>query len=293
MKKSKAKVSPKIPVVSTPPSGSALGWTFWSTAAGCWRAFFFRYILTFIPAATQEHFVLGTVYHALHEGLTEAEICSWGDVWEKALPEAKHLYTARLEKGPPLPKCDAVERTIDVPGLAMTTKPDREERTFGNKPMPRDFKTSGWYGKWDDHFWHVNGQIIGQMLGTGSETARLDLIHKRTGETKIIDVKLTEEKAAALSSMIHDLEQQLRARLGTLQDFGPALNSADVNEAFPPNTTNCVTKYGPCPFYARCWGEKSDPARLMFKESKNFSWAKKLDVLPMAKELSKRAMGVL
>lgn len=232
--------------------------------------------MTLLPFIEPEYFAIGSIYHALHEGISEADIASWGEQWQKLLPEGKRLYEARL-KGPPLPVADAVERTIDVPGIPMTSKPDREEKTFGGRPRPRDFKTSGWFGAHDDKFWDVNGQIIGQMLGTNSQSAVLDLVHKRTGETKIITVDLTQDKTDALLAMISDLAFNMHSRVEMLADIifsgsGQDVPKATIDKAFPPRLSSCVSKYGPCPYYARCWAKAGDPEKYMYKETGKRPW---------------------
>jgi hypothetical protein len=277
LKKSKTKAkATRVADARLPPTGTPRGWSFWETAASCWRRWFYRYVLTLMPFVEPEYFAVGSIYHALHEGIDEATIAGWGEQWARLLPEGKRLYEARL-KGPPLPKATAVEQTLDVPGLPMTSKPDREEMTFGGRPRPRDFKTSGWFGEHDDKFWAVNGQIIGQMLATHSQKASLDLVHKRSGETKLLEVELTEAKSDALIAMITDLNLQLESRMVGLAQSAKAKGldlqpKRLVDIHFPPKLSSCVTKYGPCPYYARCWAAPADPAKYMYKESNSRPW---------------------
>lgn len=255
-----------------------------------------------LPFIEPEYFALGSIYHALHEGITEAEIASWGENWQKLLPEGKRLYEARL-RGPPLPNATAVEQTLEVPGLPMTSKPDREEKTFGGRPMPRDFKTSGWFGEHDDKFWAVNGQIIGQMLATASERAQLDLIHKRTGETRLLEVQMTPEKKDALVAMIGDLDAQLRLRMADLHENLNAATATGavrpitlVNHHFPPRLSSCVTKYGPCPYYARCWSKGEAPEKYMYKETGKRDWLSvgaTKEFAAQVKKVAKLAKGAL
>lgn len=252
--------------LAEPQGATLVGWSFWSLALQCWHAFALRYLMGLQPAVQADYFSLGAAYHALLEGRSHEEISRWGIAFLEALPEAQRLYEARLKDGPKLPPAKEIEKTHHLRDIPMTSRPDREEpgsgieqdKSFATNPFlqpsaptensVRDYKTAAFFGKDDQAFWDVNGEIIGEMLAGGVQHATVDVINKSNGETKIVEVKLTPVKAAALKALILDLEAQLRARLkGAASKNGGALQNF-------PRSLQCIGKYGKCKYYDFCWG---------------------------------------
>lgn len=205
------------------------------------------------------HFALGTVYHALLEGLPEEHIVAWGTEYEAQLGAARGLYAARLKKGPPMGEALHKERTLPVPGIPMTSKPDREEETVG----VREFKTSGWHGKYDAEGWAVHGGMLGELLASGQGVGVVDVIDKSTGRTLLYPVEMTPKKKEGLFRLIEDLSEQLHWRLRSA--------SKDVQRAFPRDLRHCVTRFGPCEYYARCWSSEMDS--MVFRRGPVSKWA--------------------
>ena len=264
------------------PGGTLVGWSFWSLALQCWHAWALRYILGLHPAVAIDYLSLGATYHALLEGRQPVEIARWGAAFEKALPEAQRLYKARITKGPKLPAATEIEKTRKLRDIPMTSRPDREEpgtkkagpRDFAHNPflLPtqptedsiRDYKTAAFFGQDDQAFWDVNGEIIGEMLAGGVRHAIVDILNKKTLETKIVEVQLTPVKAAALRALILDLEAQLRARLRSA-----TMKSGSALASFP-RSLQCIGKYGKCRYYEHCWGGKIN--RLAFSRTEPKPW---------------------
>jgi hypothetical protein len=67
--------------------------------------------------------------------------------------------------------------------------------------------------------------------------------------------------------MVTDFWQELRTRLMLAAD-----TQERVMVQFPQNLTGCVGKYGPCEYYARCWGKP--PESLLYTETGLGRWAK-------------------
>lgn len=270
------------PRVSTPsgahkqaPGGTPRGWSFYSTAHRCWRLWCLRYIIGLTPLRADEYFTFGSTYHALHEGVDEKTIASWGPDFVEALPAAKELYSRRIDstKNPPLPPALAKEQTyaIPVPGaMSITTKPDQEEAELGNdgKPtgqrIPRDYKTAGFFSKNDSEYWAVSGQIIAEMIATGASEGVVDIIHKGTerkdgkesdsfGKVQQLQVLMTEDKRRSFFELIRDLSEQIDQRLSRAASAVKNGDGAREVASYFPRCHECVGHYGLCPYYDRCW----------------------------------------
>lgn len=212
------------------------------------------------------HFVLGSTYHALLEGVPETAISKWGPEYAEALPEARRLHDARLTKGPVMGPALHKERILDVPGAPMTSKPDREEAQVGL----REFKTSGFHGKYEKEGWDVHGGTLGELMATGLTHGVVDVVDKNDGKTRLYPVELTARKKRSMQGMIRDLRNQLTERLNAL------VRGNAPSEAFPRNHVNCVTRFGPCDYYGRCWGTRLD--QLVYKTKPVTPWWKKLGI---------------
>lgn len=248
-----AATEPRRGTTTEPPTGSPLGWTFWSYTT-CWFRWAQRYILG-LHGPKKSHFALGSVYHALLEGVPEETIISWGVEFESQLSDAKRLYRARLDRGPPMGEPLYLERTLGVPNIPMTSKPDREEKTVG----VREFKTSGWHGRYDAEGWAIHGGMLGELIASGRDKGVVDVIDKSNGSTTIYPVEVTPRKKLALESLIRSLARELRARLTLVVTRGaPPRPLSQLHEAFPRDLRHCVTRFGPCEYYARCWGSVLD-----------------------------------
>lgn len=246
--------------------------------------FLLRYILGFTPLRADEYFTFGSVYHALHEGVDEKTIASWGPNYAEALPAAKALYERRVDvtKNPPLPPALAKERTyfIPVPGaMGISTKPDREEADLGSngkptgKVAPRDFKTALMFHKYDSEYWNVSGQIVAEMVATDANEAVVDIIHKGKdgdpmsdsfGKVNQLQVVMSDDKRRALFDLVRDLSEQIDMRL---QRAAGAVAQGDTPEqvaSYFPKSMECVGQYGLCPYYDRCWTYGA--ARYLYRE---------------------------
>jgi hypothetical protein len=239
---------------SAPPQessgGSPRGWSFISTALACWRRWYFKYVIGLYPAKPEEALRLGAAFHVFMEGKSPAEAArDYPDQFD----QAKALAERRMA-GPPLPPATHVEQEFVIFGGAMTSKPDRIE-LHGNKPVVRDFKTASFFSEHDEVAWNADGGILGECIAAQTDTALVDITSKnatRPPFVKIVTVKLTDAKRAALERTVEDFWEQAEARVKALaakKDF-----EAGVDEAFPRQLSSCVGKYGPCPYYARCWG---------------------------------------
>lgn len=262
------------PASSQPTRGTKLGWTFWSAAAKCWRYWALKYLVG-ITLPPRKELVRGTVYHALHEGVEAKTIMGWGPAYAEALPEAQELFDKRINDGPPLPVPISVEVERRVLGASMTSRPDREEVPGWEEGETgvvretagiRDFKTTSYESKHADLEWAVSGTIIGQLVATKNSLGTVDVMNVKTGKTKLYEVRLDAAKESALRGMIGDLEESLVDRLGR------AAKGVDADSTFPANLTQCVGKYGPCDFYAHCWGSKLDKLKYQWR-APSLEWA--------------------
>ncbi|MDE2022387.1 MAG: hypothetical protein KGI71_05765, partial [Patescibacteria group bacterium] len=261
--------------------GTPRGWTLISSEE-CARRLFLRYVIGLYKAEPQDHFSVGSSYHAFMEGKSAAEVEKvFG---KKHATEGARLANIRRTQGAPLAQATAVEKQSTILGGLMTSKPDREELVNG-KRVVRDFKTAMMLSSRvdgvdkDERYWNVNGGIIGECLAADTDTALVDIVRKTPGSpsTKLVVVKVDRRKAEALKAHAAEFWRQLEERLGELagkdrviakwvlkQMDEKALREARelLNATFPPSLTACVGKYE-CDYYDRCFG--SPPASLMFK----------------------------
>ena len=242
------------------PGGTPVGWSFWNTTLTCWRMWFLKYVEGLYPLETAKELLLGSAYHGFLEGYTAAEIAAKGPEYAAVVSEAQRLYIARMAPtAPPLPKdVVSVEKMEMVPGIPMSSKPDRIEKAQSGNQV-REFKTANTFRETDAQSWAVSGEVIGEMMASGTESAVVDIISKRDGRVRQIEVRLTPEKKSALIGLVMDLREQVALRM---KAWGKGLASEDLDRVFPRNLSNCGYQYGRvCPYYERCWS-KSGGAHL-------------------------------
>jgi hypothetical protein len=232
--------------------GSPRGWTFISNAK-CWRRWAWRYLIGFLPANVKVYFDLGSAYHALMEGQSQGTVqAAYGHVFE----EAQELAYTRQD-GPPLGHATAVEQEYAIFGGKMTSKPDREETESKDGKGPatrmRDFKSAMRFSDYDEEAWNVDGGIVGELIAAGVEKGIVDIVLKYVAakRVKLVPVTLTKAKADALEALVDDFWETLERRVRKAAGG----SAKDAPRAFPPNLSECVGKYGPCDYYARCWGK--------------------------------------
>jgi hypothetical protein len=266
------------PTTSAPTGGSPRGWSFIGSAK-CWRRWALKHLVGVRPATTKDYFALGSAYHALMEGQTDATVrAAYPDQYE----QAKELHQTRMKKGPPLGKALAVEAEHAIFGGLMTSKPDREEQG-----LIRDYKTAMMFSDNDDAAWNVDPGILGECVAANVERASVDIISKRVDASKrvkLVEVTLTETKRHALEVLVNDFWEQVEYRVKKAAGKDPKLAA----NAFPMNLGDCVGKYGQCEFYARCHGRP--PESLLYKvaEEPPRTWltGRKDSPLPMPGGLS-------
>lgn len=258
----KAEAANDLPYVG----GSARGWTFISTGLRCWWAFLLRYIVGVVESVRPPYFDVGSVMHAHHEGIPREKIAE--EFQEPAVfAEGTKLYELRIKSGPPLPKAKAVEQTVPIFDGLMTSKPDRVEG-YGI----RDFKSALYFSKNDQASWQVDGGIIGEAVAADVKVAIVDITSKSAARSeedgkvpsspvKIVTVTVKDAHRKALERLVHtfwtQLESKMKAAKLTKPSRGMPAPQA-LEELFPRNLLGCVGKYGPCPYYARCWGIPPD-----------------------------------
>lgn len=279
----KAEASNDIPYVG----GSARGWTFISTGLICWWRFLLRYIVGIVENVRPPYFDVGSVMHALHEGIPREKLAE--EFQEPAVfAEGEKLYDLRKRAGPPLPKAVAVEETFAIFGGLMTSKPDRIEE-FGI----RDFKSSLFFSKNDQAAWTVDGGIIGEAIAGDMNVAIVDITSKSAARSeedgkvpsspvKIVTVTVKDTHRKALERLVHNFWTQLEHKLVETQN----VKERTLEEIFPRNLLGCVGKYGPCPYYARCWG--IPPDSLMYTKAHGTDrWAATASLTLTAKMLQR------
>lgn len=248
----------------SPEGGSPRGWTFISTAYQCWRRWMYQYLLGFVPVGSIQVRVdpkrLGSAYHALLEGKGKEWVFKR---YPNEVETALALYTDRMKNGPPLPLAENVEATVRIFDGKMTSKPDRIEKGVDGKPTMRDYKTAFAFSEYDEAMWNVDGGIIGEMVAAGAADGWVDIQRKfeRDGgkNTKIVRVELTYAKVQALETMVVNFWAELAMRLEWVA------KKKDDN-FFPKNLLGCVGKYGPCPYYNRCWA-RGTAESLMYRDT--------------------------
>ena len=146
----------------------------------------------------------------------------------------------------------------------MTSKPDREE-----PGLIRDYKTAFGFKETDEQRWNVAGGIIGEAIAGKTSVALVDIISKREGKAehgatekpvKVITVKVTPTKSEALEEHVNELWEQLEARI---KKAAKAKSGPAAERAFPRQLNRCVGEYGPCDYYAHCWGKP--PESLLYR----------------------------
>lgn len=266
------------------PGPTEAGWSFYSCALTCWRKWFLQYYEGWQPVLTEQYFVLGAVYHALHEGVPKLEIAAWGEQYRDALPEAEALYAARLSaSAPPLPH-DELGREVECEafGGLFTSRPDRIEQDADGKAV-RDYKTAATFRDSDGEKWAVDGEIIGEMVASKIPRAVVDIIRKgEKGNTvRQIGVVLTPKKEAALKHIVMDTQRQVLERVERLEreweNPKGLLSRNDIAEReFPRSLPHCVHGNELCRFYNLCWGEGA--TQFLYRRKPNLAWRKRLGV---------------
>lgn len=247
------------------PTGTPRGWSFFAITERCWREFLLKFIIGLYPISTKEPLVLGTIYHALLDDWAPEAIASWGPEYAALLEWGQKLYAARL-KGPPLPKATASEKQHTLP-FGMTSKPDREEKHFGGKPIIRDFKSTAFFSDNDAKSWATNGGIIGEAVAVGATKAIVDVINKNVesptqfGRVQQFEVEIGEAQVEALEQAVADARMEIHMRV---DEALKAEGGKALRQAFPKRLSSCVGRYGVCDYYERCWG--SGPEKHLFEE---------------------------
>lgn len=250
--------------------GSPRGWTFIGTAS-CWRRFFLKYVFGLYPVDTAEALQLGAAFHLFMEGKSKAEVAQ---AFPEHVVEAERLATVRKTRGPPLPKATAIEEEFPILDGMMTSKPDRIEQVDG-RVVVRDFKTSAFFSENDDAMWGVDMGILGECIAADTDTAYVDITTKRANVSgpavKVVKVTLTPSKRAAMQAHVEDFWAQLEKRATALAKKKPS--AAALDDVAPKNLSACVGKYGPCPYYARCWGKAPESMLYKLTEKAPARWA--------------------
>ena len=276
--------APDVQLVPAPSGGTPRGWTFIGTGFECWLKWAYKYVFGLSPAKKSPALDLGSAYHMLMEGKSFEET-------EAAFPgfitEAKRLFEVR-KKGPPLPPNTKaiIEKAFSIFDGRMTSKPDRIEKS-GNRHLARDFKTAFTHSEHDELVWNVDGGILGECIAADTDTALVDIVTKRENAsvgTKIVTAKLTPTKRFVLEQMVDAFWQQAEERTKQLAKVKKPTRE-DVFKAFMPNLKGCVGKFGPCPYYQRCWGQPpesmlykhTEPPREWAEFSPVIKWRKALD----------------
>ena len=251
-------------------TGTAVGWSFYSTALRCWREWYLKYVQGLTPRIRPDYFDLGSAYHLFHEGLSRQEIEFRYPELRYILDEAeKHFKRRTSPLAPPMPKAVAHEQPHEAYGGDYTCRLDRVEETGA-----REFKTAFAHRDSDKLKWDVDGEVIGQLIASRMPRVTVDQISKKDGTVKQFPVMLTPEKEVEFTATIDDLIKQIRQRIkrARKEDY---LNAED---AFPRNNLSCVSsQYGkPCQFYELCWSADPNVARLKFETKENSSWRRRL-----------------
>ena len=235
---------------ATPLSDTRPGWSFYEAADTCWRYFFHRYVEPQSAPVTPPHLLIGTAYHALHEGKGE-ELKKNGQL-APHMVEAARLYTARLKRGPPLPPALAREQTVGCKGALegiFFSTPDVVEAQG-----VRDFKTAArLYGD-EREKWAVSGEIIGELVATGAEKATVDVVTKeKTPRFGLFEVRLTGKKQEGFERLILNLLVDMRRRYERAQESVDAGKQDPV--LWPTSFSSCYRYGKPCSFLNLCWGD--------------------------------------
>ena len=250
-------------------TGTAVGWSFYSTALRCWREWYLKYVQGLTPRIRPDYFDLGSAYHLFHEGLSRQEIEFRYPELRYILDEAeKHFKRRTSPLAPPMPKAVAHEQPHEAYGGDYTCRLDRVEETGA-----REFKTAFAHRDSDKLKWDVDGEVIGELIASRMPRVTVDQISKKDGTVKQFPVTLTGAKASEFNSTIVDLIRQIQYRMKTY-----ARDGGSEKVAFPRNNLSCVSsQYGKaCQFYELCWSADPNVARLKFETKENSSWRRRL-----------------
>ncbi len=267
-------------VVGATPSG----WSFFSTFFRCKWSWWLKYYRGIVPLHTADYFLVGSAYHAMHEGLTKKEIfAELPELTDEMFEEAKELYEARLD-GPAWPEPDALEELFvvkDGPAKGFSSKPDALEL---ERSRIRERKTARILRDTDDLYWRVSGSVLGEMVASGIPDVIVDIVSKQdTHVVRQIEVGMTPDKQRAFENLIADAKRELKERIErTKHDYGEStsLTSMDfyAERHFPKNFDACAPQGQVCPYYARCWQPESPEAKLYKRGPVSNAWKKNLDI---------------
>ncbi len=264
--------------------GSPRGASFLNATA-CWYAWALKYLAGYLPLAHADYFDLGSAYHALMEGQSADAVRS---MFPEQLEDAALLHARRI-KGPPLGNAVAKEKEVVLFDGLLTSKPDRVEKGADGRPFARDYKTAAHFSKHDEKSWGVDVGILGEIASTAKvknpETLDgelqlphhgiVDIISKSATTApfvKLVRVELTLEKYAALEHYVRDVWSKLTLKLTVLAKFGKKADPRDGAKVFPRNLSKCMGEYGPCPYYAHCWGKLPESAMFKFAKEPPRRW---------------------
>lgn len=261
------------------PGGTPVGWSFWTTWDLCKRMGFLKYVEGLHPIETPDELSLGSAYHGLIEGHDAKTVAAHSPEFAKNIDTALKLFISRKSAGaPPLPKnVESAEKTLTVPGIPMTSKPDRIEVLGDGTRQIREFKTAKKHYDTDAQKWAVSGEVIGEMMASGTKVAIVDIIQKSDGRVRQIEVKLTPEKASALMGLVESLRDDVVSRLtkwSTVKDIKDPPNSLGaqhilLDRIFPKSLNQCGYQYGkPCPYYERCWSKSGSQHLYLKRDTK-------------------------
>ena len=253
-------------------TGTAAGWSFYSTALRCWREWYLKYVQGLTPRIRPDYFRLGSAYHLFHEGMTHDEIAAQYPELHDVLDEAeKHFKRRTSPLAPPMPKAVAHEQPHEAYNGEYTCRLDRVEETGA-----REFKTAFAHRDSDKLKWDVDGEVIGELIASGMPRVTVDQISKKDGTVKQFPVMLTETKESAFKNTIVDLIDQIQRRMKLYER--DELKGYFLGTYFPRNNLSCVSsQYGkPCQFYELCWSADPNVARLKFETKENSSWRRRL-----------------
>lgn len=277
------------PAAFKPPSGgSPRGWTFISTAMTCWYRWAQQHVFGLHSLQVSPALGLGSAYHAFMEGKVTAEVA-------RDFPQhvdAASLLADRRKRGPPLPEGPdvVVEKEFPIFKGWMTSKPDRIEK-HGEKVVVRDFKTASNLSEHDEENWNIDGGILGECMAAKTDTAVVDIIVKYPPKSgvgvKLVNVTLTPEKERVLRNAVMEFWREAEERTAVVARADPR----DVKDiitspkAFVQNLKGCVGKYGPCPYYARCWSKGKPESMFYAQVQPEWRWAKYKPAITWMKSL--------
>lgn len=246
-----ARVAVKPPQQQDPGNRSTpTGASFYRLFNACPRRWFYRYELGLVPDTTPDYLLLGSVYHAIHEGLTRKQIATWPGNYVSQYEGAATFYRARMKDGPPLPKAQHKERLHQIvlrntKGSApFTSRPDREE-ILNKRKVVRDFKAWRPYlGQSPEIYWSSHPEIVGEILAADAHYGIVDLITKaKEPKVYVFQVGRDERKEEALTNDCVRAANYIRG-----------VYKKPKEEAFEQSLHGCFLDGFKCPYHGKCFG---------------------------------------